>query len=185
MEKINLEYLKADSFADELEIETFWIEIRKEILLTENDPTLLHYELKRGFAPAVIGEFAGIYMDIILIVPVIDSALSIWEKINNHFFEQRQKGKIIRILNLVTLENLCKYDLITSKNVKNALLVKSKKLVDNKIKLDGDYDFTYEESLKKIDCAKIIFKDNLYKYIYVISSDGEITSFKRKRVLFR
>ena len=79
------------------------------------------------------------------------------------------------------LENLCKYDLINSKNVKNAELVKSEKLIDKEIEgCDPDLDFPYEERLNKVDCAKITFENKKYKYIYVITSDGDITSFERE-----
>ena len=81
---------------------------------------------------------------------------------------------------MTLLENLCQYDLIVSKNVKNAEIVKSEKLVDLEAKGYGtDIDFPYEETLDKVECAKITFENNKHKYIYIIASDGDITSFER------
>ncbi len=181
MEKIHIEYLKADTIEEEFEIEQFWIDIRKDIYKIETDHSLVYYNVRRGHASAYIGEYAGIFFQILLtMVPFTEAALSIWEKIYKHIKLKREKGKIVRILNLTLLENLCQYDLIVSKNVKNAEIVKSEKLVDLEAKGYGtDIDFPYEETLDKVECAKITFENNKHKYIYIIASDGDITSFER------
>lgn len=181
MEKIHIEYLKADTFEEEFEIEQFWIDIRKDIYKIEPDHSLVYFNIRRGHASAYIGEYAGIFFQILLtIVPFIDATLSIWEKIYNHIKSKRENGKIVRVLNLTFLENLCQYDLIVSKNEKNAKMVKSEKLVDIEVEGFGtDIDFPYEETLDKVECAKITFENKKYKYIYIIASDGDITAFER------
>ncbi|CDN74511.1 hypothetical protein [Elizabethkingia anophelis] len=184
MEKINIEYLKTDLVEEEFEIEQFWLDIRKEIYNIEEDNTLVYYSIRRGHASAYIGEYAGIFFHLVItILPLADATLSIWEKIYNHIKSKREKGKIVRVLNLTLLENLCKCDLIIHKNIKDAELVKSEKLIDKNFKNDDpDIDFPYEDTLNKIDCAKITFKNKKYKYIYIIASDGDITSFERKTI---
>jgi len=181
MEKINVEYLKNETIEDELEIEQFWIEIRKELYKIEKDNSLIYYNVRRGHASAYIGDYAGIFIQIIItILPLTDATLSIWEKIYNHIKSKREKGKVIRVLNLTLLENLCRYDLINHKAVKNAEITKSEKLIDKDIKgYDPDLDFPYEESLDKVDCAKITFENKKYRFEYIISSDGDITSYER------
>jgi hypothetical protein len=182
MEKINIEYLKTNTVEEEHEIEQFWIDIRKEIYKLEEDHSLVYYNIRRGHASAYIGEYAGVFFQLLItILPLTDATISIWEKIYNHIKTKREKGKIVRILNLTLLENLCRYDLINQKKVKNAELVKSMKLIDLNINgYDSDIDFPYEDTLDKVECAKIVFKNKKYKYEYIIASDGDITSFERK-----
>jgi hypothetical protein len=182
MENINIEYLKANTLEEEFEIEKFWFDIRTDIYKIEEDHSLLSYNIKRGHASAYLGEYAGIFIHILItILPLTDSTLSIWEKIYNHLKNKREKKEIVRVLNLTLLVNICKVDLIINNNVKNAELVKSEKLVDLEMEnLDSDMDFTYDDTLNKVDCAKIIFENKKYKYLYVIASDGEITNFERK-----
>lgn len=181
MEKINIEYLKADSIEEEFEIEQFWLNIRKEIYKLEEDNTLVYFNIRRGHASAYIGEYAGIFFQLLItILPLTDATLSIWEKISNHLKSKREKGKIIRVLNLSLIENLCRYDLVTNKHVKNAENIKSEKLIDKEIEgYDPDLDFPYEETLDKVDCAKITFENRKYQYIYIVASDGDITKFQR------
>ncbi|GMQ35744.1 hypothetical protein [Algoriphagus taiwanensis] len=181
MERINIEYLKTDSIEDEFEIEQFWIDIRKELYRIEEDNTLFYFNVRRGHASAYIGEYAGIFFQVLIdIIPLADATLSIWEKISNHIKSKRDKGKIVRILNLTLLENLCRYDLINHKGVKNAEITKSEKLVDKGIdKYNSDIDFPYEETLDKVNCAKITFESKKYRYVYIIASDGDITNYER------
>ena len=181
MEKINIEYLKADSIEEEFEIEQFWLDIRKEIYKLEKVNSLVYFNIRRGHASAYIGEYAGIFFQfLITILPLTDATLSIWEKINNHLESKREKGKIIRVLNLSLIENLCRFDLVTNKNVKNAEIVKSEKLIDKEIEgYDQDLDFPYEYSLDKVDCGKITFENTKYQYVYIVASDGDITKFER------
>jgi len=181
MERINIEYLKANTIEEELEIEQFWLDIRKQIYKLEEDHSLVYYNIRRGHASAYIGEYAGIFFQLLItILPLTDATLSIWEKISNHLKSKRQNGKIIRVLNLSLIENLCKYDLITNKNVKNAEIVKSEKLIDKEIEgYDPDLDFPYEDTLDKVDCAKITFENKKYLYVYIVASDGDITKFER------
>jgi hypothetical protein len=181
MEKIHIEYLKADTIEEEFEIEQFWIDIRKYIYEIEPDHSLVYFNVRRGHASAYIGEYAGVFFQILLtIVPFVEASISIWEKVYNHIKSKRENGKIVRILNLTLLENLCKYDLIVNKNVKNAEIVKSEKLVDIDVDSYGeDIDFPYEETLDKVECAKITFDSKKHKFIYTIASDGDIISFEK------
>lgn len=182
MEKINIEYLKTNLIEDEFEIEQFWIDIRKEIYKIEEDHSLVYFNIRRGHASAYIGEYAGVFFQILItVLPLSDATLSIWEKIYNHIKLKREKGKVLRVLNLTLLENICKFDLIINKGVKNAYITKSEKLVDKEIEgYDSDLDFPYEETLDKVNCALIVFENKKYLYEYTIASDGEITSFNRK-----
>ncbi|MDM1467814.1 hypothetical protein HX030_12325 [Myroides odoratimimus] len=181
MEKINIEYLKANSIEEEFEIEQFWLDIRKDIYKHEEDNSLVYYQIRRGHASAYIGEYAGIFFQLLItILPLTDATLSIWEKINNHLKSKREKGKIVRVLNLSLIENICRFDLITTKSVKDAEIVKSEKLIDKEIEgYDSDLDFPYEETLDKVDCAKITFENKKYQYVYIVASDGDITKFER------
>jgi hypothetical protein len=184
MEKIYFEYLKSNDIKEELEIEEFWLNIRKEIFAFEEDHSLVYYNLRRGHASAYIGEYAGTFIQILLtVVPFIDATLSIWEKIDNHIKSKRGEGKIIRILNLTTLINLCKVNLYLNQSIKNVELKKAEKLVDIDIQNynNPDLDFPYEDTLNKVNAAKITFEDKNHKYIYIIDSDGEITSFVIKK----
>lgn len=181
MQKINIEYLKTDNIKEEFEIEEFWLNIRKEIYKMEEDNSLIYFNIRRGHASAYIGDYAGVFFQILLtIIPFTEASISIWEKIHNHIKSKREIGKVVRVLNLSLLENLCKYDLVINKNMKNAELISAKKLVDLDSKgYDEDIDFPYEESLDKVNCAKIVFENKKYKFEYIIASDGDITSFKR------
>lgn len=181
MDKINIEYLKANSIDEEFEIEQFWIDIRRELYNIEEDHSLIYYNVRRGHASAYIGEYAGIFFQILItVLPLTDASISIWEKIYNHIKSKREKGKVVRVLNLTLLENLCKYDLVNFKNVKNAEITKCEKLVDKNIEgYDSDLDFPYEDTLDKVDCAKIKFENKKYIFEYVIASNGEISKYER------
>ncbi|TDB69085.1 hypothetical protein [Arundinibacter roseus] len=186
MEKLHIEYLKTDSIEEEFEIENFWINIRKEIYSIHEDDSLVYFNIRRGHASAYLGEYAGIFFQVLItILPLLEPTLFLWKKINDHIKIKREEGKIIRVLNLSLLENLCKYDLIINKKVKNAELIKSEKLIDkNIIGDDLDIDFPYEETLNKVNCAKIEFENKKYQFLYIISSDGEISNFERKKIDF-
>lgn len=179
MEQINIEYLKISTTEEEFEIEQFWIDIRKELYKIEFDHSQTSYSIRRESNPAYFGEFAGILCNVLLNMPQFTLAtLYIWERISNHFKSKRENSKIVRMLNLTSLEILCKYDLISHKNIRNAEIIKSEVLVAKNTE-DDNSDFLYEEILEKVDCAKITFENKKYQFEYTIASDGEITRYEK------
>ncbi len=185
MENTYIEYLRNVDGNDEFLIEEFWLEIRKDMYNLEPDITLFNYNLRRGFASAVIGEYAGIFIQVLITtIPVIESSIIIWEKISNHLAEKRKQKKVVRILNLNAMINLCKYDMMVNQNCDKFTIKLVEKLVDKEIENDynnPDLDFPYDETLDKVESAKIIFENKKFTFKYIIASDGEITKFKKKK----
>ena len=83
MEKINIEYLKTDSIEDELEIEQFWIDIRKELYKIEEDHSLVYYNVRRGHASAYIGDYAGIFFQILITICL----LVVWDEFYIYIYD--------------------------------------------------------------------------------------------------
>ena len=181
MVKINIEYLQCSSY--EKDLEQFWIEIKNNVHKYQKDTSLINYKMGRKYEGAVIGEYAGIIFSILLAIPPCTIAtIEIWEKINKHLKEKRSQKKLPRILNLSTLENLCKLDLI-SKGFRSFETIKIEKLVEKKTSEYypnlTDQDFVGDEGFDKATCAKIIFDTQNHKHHYLIDNDGEITKYER------
>ena len=181
MNDISIVYFRNGSVKEELEIEKFWLGIKEEFYLAEEDNSNIRIETRRMHQSAVVGEYAGIFIEIIIAgIPLIDATLSIWEKISNHIKSKRSEGKTIRINNLSSLENICKVDLITQKNIKNAEIFNSKILTSNYEEDNlNEREFIYEGSVKVENAAQIIYENKKEKFIYIIQTDGNIVEFQR------
>ena len=181
MNDISIVYFRNESIKEEIELEKFWIEIKEAFYLAEVDNSNIRIESRRMHQSAYIGEYAGIFIEVVIAgVPLIDATLNIWEKIVNHIKTKRLEGKTIRINNLSSLENICKVDLITQKNIKNAEIYKSKILTNNyEEDLINGREFIYEGSINVENAAQIIFENKREKFIYIIQTDGNVIEFQR------
>lgn len=64
--------------------------------------------------------------------------------------------------------------------MKNADFISVEKFANIDLKDFDEYiNFLYEESLDKVNCAKIFFENKKYKFEYIIASDEKIISFKK------
>ena len=181
MNDISIVYFKCDSVKEEIKIDNFWLELKKEIYEVEEDNSAVSVNTRRMHQSAFAGEYAGIFIQIAFNgIPLIDSTLNIWEKVVNHLKEKRNKNKVVRVNNLSTLENLCKVDLIIQKNVKDATIFYSKILTKNHEKTENsDNEFIYEGKVNIEDAAEIGFENKKHIYIYKIQTDGNIIEFQK------
>lgn len=176
MKTVQLEYLKCNKYESEIEI--FWIDIKKDILISLDDESIFQFNMKREFVGAVSGEFAGIIIQILLsIPPCIDATFKLWSKVNSHFELQRKKDRIPRILSMNILENICRFKLI-EQGVEKLELIKSKKLIQENESSDS---FSYCDDAYKCNVAKFIFVSDKNKYSFIIDNDGEVTHFKKSK----
>lgn len=182
MNDLSIVYFRNSSINEEIEIDEFWIKIKKELYNSEPDDSLIRISSRRMHQSAVAGEYAGIFIEIIIAgIPLIESTLSIWEKISDHLENKRKRNKAIRICNLTTLENLCKVDLISNKGIIDAEIFQSKILTNNYDQAnDLEHEFIYEGNIDIENAAEIIFKNSNEQFIYTIQTDGNIIEYKRK-----
>lgn len=161
MKDISIVYFRNQSVTEEIELEKFWLEIKEAFYLAEEDNSNIRIETRRMHQSAYVGEYAGVFIEIVIAgIPLTDATLNVWEKIVNHINSKRLEGKTIRINNLSSLENICKIDLITQKNIKNAEIYKSK-ILTNSYKenpVDG-HEFIYEGPVNVENAAQIIFEN--------------------------
>lgn len=183
MSNISIVYFRNESTSDEIELEKFWLEIKEDFYKAEDDNSNIRIESRRMHQSAFAGEYAGIFIEIVINgIPLIDATLNIWEKIVKHLDTKRLQGKTIRINNLTSLENICKVDLISQKNVKNAEIFDSKILTPNYVEdQQKEREFIYEGSVKIENAARITFENKKEKFTYIIQTDGNIVDFQRRK----
>jgi hypothetical protein len=181
MNDLSIVYFKNDSVKDEIKIDNFWLELKKEIYEAEEDNSVVRVNTRRMHQSAFAGDYAGIFIEIAIAgIPLIDATLNIWEKIVNHLNDERNKNKVVRVNNLTTLENLCKVDLIIQKNIKNATIFNSKIITENyEIEEGLDNEFIYEGKVNTEVAAEISFENKKNIFIYKIQTDGNIVEFQK------
>jgi hypothetical protein len=175
-------YLKNNSWQDELEIEQFNLDLKRKIYEVTEDDSRLKFESRRMHQSAHVGEHYGIFIDFVVTgIPLIHTYYEIWKSISEHLRECREKGRVVRVNNLQTLENLCKFDLVVNKNITDATITSSSVLYD---KYDTDlhdkYRFYYEGPVKDDVAAQIIFENDKFKFHYTVMTNGDIGSYKRE-----
>lgn len=173
-------YFKNNSFQDELEIEQFNLNLKMKIYEVTEDDTRLRFESRRMHQSAHAGEYYGIFIDFVVTgIPLVYTYYEIWKLISDHLKESREKGRVVRVNNLQTLENLCKFDLVVNKNITDASITSSSVLYE---KYDTDfydkYRFYYEGPIKDEIAAQIIFENDKFKFHYTVMTNGDIVSYK-------
>lgn len=181
-ENLSIIYYKNKSIEDELEIEEFWLDIKRSVYAITEDVSLISFTETRRHQPAVIGAYAGILIDIILKgIPVVYTYYEIWKTITDHLSKKRMEGKVIRIKSLGTLENICRYDLTVNKEVEGADLTFSRILYEKYKKSFDDHEFWFEGPVQTELAAEIVFEKKKYKFVYLIRTDGEIESYEKRK----
>ena len=184
MELNKIEYIKCNSY--ETEIEKFWVDFKSNLLKKNYDTTLIEFKIERNFEGAVSGEFAGILITIMMSLPGCTLAtIELWEKLQKHLKNNREKKRLPRILNMKMLENLCRLELF-QRGLKKFDLIESKKLIQNFEKNEDNHyssntDFEYCDDAYKTNVASFIFESHRYIYTFIVDNDGEITNFKKSK----
>ncbi len=175
-------YLKNITIQDEIEAENFCLDLKKRIYESTEDVTLIKTESRRMFQSAHVGQYAGVFIDFMVTgIPLVYTYYEIWKTIFEHLKSSKEKGKIIRVNNLTTLENLCKYDLVVNKGVIDAEIVSSTVLYDKyDMTDDGKHKFYYEGPIQDEIAARIVFENDDKRFIYSILTDGNISSYDRQ-----
>ena len=85
--KLELTFFKVESNLEEIELENFFINVKNELIILY-DSTMIDFNFNRSHFPAVLGDWAWIWITIWLTLPwCILSTLDLWEKIYNKLEE--------------------------------------------------------------------------------------------------
>lgn len=180
---LSISYFKNLSVNEELEKEKFWLDLKRKIYKASEDHTLVSVNTNRRHQSATAGEHAGILFTIFAEgIPVVYTYYEIWKEITKHLSKSRKKKQVLRINNLETLVNLCRFDLEVKKEISGAQLVQSKVLYDKYEPSPNEFrEFFYEGLVKVEIAAEIIFEKKKFQHIYFIRTDGTIESYQRKK----
>jgi len=163
---------------NEEDIDNFFIDVKRQ-LVKNADPTLVQVELKREYAPAAMGQWAGIITTIIMNFPqCIHATIMLWDIFAKKLQDFSTKNESPRIGDQFTLENLCRRHLL-HQGISEFNLISFRWTVDEAY-LDNRKEVTYDEDIaSKQRIAEFVFKDSEFEYDYLIDNDGEITSFRK------
>lgn len=180
---LSVTYYKNQSVEEEMETEVFWLDLKKRIYELTADITLISIKQERRHQSAVVGEHAGIIMSFLVEgIPVIYTYYEIWKAFAEHLTKKKEEGKVARIRNLGTLENLCHFDLIINKGVEGASIISSKLIYDKHKPTDGrDHKLYYDGPVYDEEAAAIVFETKKKQYLYTIMTSGAISSYEVRK----